>query len=381
MKRIDPDRVRMFPLATRKHKLSIEEIAVSIDAPLPDLPAASVGPLLAAAEEQVERCAERIRAAHARKRPVIVTFGAHLIKNGLGPLVARMTEAGWITHLATNGAGSIHDWEFAYIGKSTEDVRENTAQGKFGTWDETGRMIHLAVAIGGTAGLGYGESVGKLINDEHLHIPALDELRERIVARLITSAPPDRSDLMAADADLLHLLQKRPFPAGRLPVAHPWRRFSLQRAAFNAGVPFTVHPGIGYDIIYTHPLASGGAIGRGALRDFRAYAASVAELAGGVHLTIGSSVMAPMIFEKALSMANNAALAQGLPIVSDHYLAVVDIQDGGGWDWRTGEPPMDNPAYYLRFCKTFNRMGGELDYIQLDNQLFLVALARRLMGG
>jgi hypothetical protein len=145
-------------------------------------------------------------------------------------------------------------------------------------------------------------------------------------------------------------------------------------------VPFTVHPGIGYDIIYAHPMACGGALGRAAMRDFHAYAASVAELSGGVHLAVGSSVMAPMIFEKALSMANNIAIGQGRPTVSDHFLAVVDIQDGGGWDWREGEPPMDHPAYYLRFCKTFHRMGGELDYIQLDNTLFLIALAKMLLG-
>ena len=377
MRRIDPARLRMLPLSQRKNKLSISEIAVGSGAAAPDL-----APRVS---RQVSRCAERVRTARAARRPVILTFGAHLIKNGLGPLAGALAEAGWLTHLATNGAGSIHDWEFAYLGRSAEDVRENTAAGRFGTWDETGRFIHLAVAVGGAAGLGYGESVGKLIHDEHLHIPSADALRERIAARLarsddgVQSATPARVATLAADADLLHMLEQYPLPEGRLNVPHAWRRFSLQCAAFGAGVPFTVHPGIGYDIIYTHPMACGGAIGRGALRDFHAYAASVAELSGGVHLAVGSSVMAPMIFEKALSMANNMAIGQGQPTVSGHFLAVVDIQDGGGWDWRTGEPPMDHPAYYLRFCKTFNRMGGELDYIQLDNGAFLVALARLLL--
>jgi hypothetical protein len=83
--------------------------------------------------------------------------------------------------------------------------------------------------------------------------------------------------------------------------------------------------------------------------------------------------MAPMIFEKALSMAKNVALQTG-EAINDYYLVINDIQDGGGWNWNDGEPPMDNPAYYLRFCKSFYRMGGELDYICLDNRAFLLNL-------
>jgi hypothetical protein len=91
--------------------------------------------------------------------------------------------------------------------------------------------------------------------------------------------------------------------------------------------------------------------------------------------------MAPMIFEKALSMSNNAEIEAGRPALSDYYLSVVDIQDGGDWDWSKGEPPMDNPAYYLRFCKSFYRMGGALDYICLDNRDFMLALYRHLRRG
>lgn len=376
MKRFDVSRLRMLPLSSRRHKLRIEEIAVDLASDAP--------PLTAADAALVSRCAERIRSARSNARPVILTFGAHFIKNGLGPLAARLVEAGWITHLATNGAGSIHDWEFAFLGQSTEDVRENTAKGCFGTWDETGRYIHLAITLGALHGLGYGESVGKMINDQYLHVPDSEFLRERMAHVLAAQPthPDDRNaanETLAAQADLLHLIERWNVPPGTIELPHPWSGYSLQAAAFRAGVPYTVHPGIGYDIIYTHPMANGGAVGRAALRDFHAYVASVAELTGGVHLAVGSSVMAPMIFEKALSMANNAAIAAGQPTVHDHYLAVVDIQDGGGWDWRSGEPPMDHPAYYLRFCKTFYRMGGELDYIQMDNVAFLKALARNLL--
>ncbi len=371
----------MFPLSERHHKLRIEEIAVTPDMPVPTITDRQA--------VQVGRCAERMRSARKLGRSIMLTFGAHLIKNGLGPMLIRLVEEGWLTHLATNGAGSIHDWEFAFLGQSTEDVRVNTAKGQFGTWDETGRYIHLAVGVGGTLGLGYGASVGKLIHEDRLHLPSSDDLRRRIAHAASKGEAPSESvtsqrsadqgpELLGAYADLLATVERHNLKPGPMTVPHPWKRFSIQAAAFRHDIPLTVHPGIGYDIIYTHPIASGGPIGRGAMRDFLIYAGGVSGLTGGVHIVVGSSVMAPMIFEKALSMANNAELNSGASAIHDHYLAVVDIQDGGDWDWATGEPPMDNPAYYLRFCKTFNRMGGTLDYICMDNAAFLPALVREL---
>jgi diaminopimelate decarboxylase len=143
-------------------------------------------------------------------------------------------------------------------------------------------------------------------------------------------------------------------------------------------VPFTVHPGIGYDIIVNHPLYHGAAIGRAAATDVRVFTASVDQLDGGVHISIGSAIMSPQVFEKAFSAANNLRAAARRPLLTDHYLAIVDLQDGGGWDWSRGEPPSTNPAYYLRFCKSFYRMGGTLDYLRCDNRVFLVQLLRRL---
>ncbi len=364
MPELDRRQLRMFPLADRHHKLDIGKIAVSPDAMAPELPENI--------QAQVTRLAARIVAARAAGKPVMLTYGAHLIKNGLGPVVARLLEEGWITHVATNGAGSIHDWEFAYLGVSTEDVRANTARGQFGTWEETGRAINLAVALGGVAGLGYGASVGKVIGEDGYHLPSRAELHDRLVT---AAATPD--DRLGAWADLLTLSSTFDLPTGWQALPHARKDVSVQYAAYRLGIPFTVHPGIGYDIIYTHPLNNGGAIGRGAVRDFLTYADSVSRMDdGGVHLTIGSAIMAPMIFEKSLSMANNQALAHGAPALAGYHLAVNDIADGGGWDWSQGEPPMENPAYYLRFCKTFYRMGGTLDYIGLDNRAFLVGLYR-----
>ena len=143
-------------------------------------------------------------------------------------------------------------------------------------------------------------------------------------------------------------------------------------------MPFTVHPGIGYDIIVNHPLYHGGAMGRAATTDVRIFAASVDRLDGGVYLSVGSAIMSPQVFEKAISAANNLRVAEHRPLLTDHHLAIVDLQDGGGWDWSRGEPPSTNPAYYLRFCKSFYRMGGTLDYIRCDNRVFLMELLRRL---
>ena len=95
-------------------------------------------------------------------------------------------------------------------------------------------------------------------------------------------------------------------------------------------------------------------------------------------LSVGSAIMAPQVFEKSLSCVNNLRLQAGKKIVRDHTMFVVDIQDGGNWDWSKGEPPKDNPAYYLRFCKSFSRMGGEMKYVQSDNVAFLHHVLKRL---
>jgi hypothetical protein len=368
MPRLNRRHLQLGSLAERESKLSIEAIAVNPADALPALPPHQAG--------QVARLAATIRAARRHDRPVMLTYGAHLIKNGLGPVLIALIEEGWVTHLATNGAGSIHDWEFAYLGRSSEDVRANVARGQFGTWEETGRHINLAIAVGGVDGLGYGASVGALIEEEHLAVPTSAELRAQLVQLAATDAP---DETLGALADLLTLVTTHDIAPGDYRIPHPWKRYSVQAAAARLGVPFTIHPGIGYDIIYTHPLNSGGAIGRAAVRDFLTYAEGVSRLTGGVHLTIGSAIMAPMIFEKSLSMANNLALQIGPPL-SDYTLAVNDIQAGGDWNWRDGEPPADHPAYYLRFCKTFYRMGGALDYVQADNRAFLVQLYQALAG-
>jgi hypothetical protein len=160
-------------------------------------------------------------------------------------------------------------------------------------------------------------------------------------------------------------------------IPHPGKSWSVQAAAWQLGVPCTGHPMIGHDIIYEHPLASGSAIGRTGMRDFLCFAEGVSRLSGGVYLSVGSAVMSPMIFEKSLSMARNIA-RQRAETIEDHYLLVADLTPST-WDWASaGEPPADDPAYYLRYCKSFSRMGGTLRYLVADNRDLLLGLRRRL---
>jgi hypothetical protein len=361
---IDPLRLRVFPLSSRRNLLSIVgELNKTLTAAEPPSPAV---------DEQIGLLAERILAARRNGAAVMLTYGAHLIKNGCGPLLCRFIESGLVTHLATQGAGVIHDWEFAFQAESGESVRENAPAGTFGSWDETGRWLNLAVLVGAAEGLGMGESIGRMIAEDRLVIPTAALLRQEI------AADPSHP-LAAAKADLLAAIEIHRLPTGTLPIEHPYKHYSVLASAYSHRVPMTVHPGIGYDIITNHPLYHGAAIGRAATTDVRIFAASVDRLeGGGVSMSVGSAIMSPQVFEKAFSAANNLRAAEGRPLLTDHYLAIVDLQDGGGWDWSQGEPPSTNPAYYLRFCKSFYRMGGTLDYLRCDNRSFLIHLLRKL---
>jgi hypothetical protein len=305
-----------------------------------------------------------IQAARARRASVILMYGAHLIKNGAHKLVNALLTEGWLTHIATNGAATIHDWELSFLGRTEESVRKNVATGSFGTWDETGRNIHLALLAGGTRAEGYGRALGRFISEGGVSLPRPEELAEQL--RREPAHP-----LAPARAELLHAMTKYRLPAGAIRVPHPWKQSSILATAFEQNVPFTVHPGIGYDIISNHPMFNGAVIGRAAGLDFQHFAAAVEGLDGGVVLSVGSAIMAPQVFEKSLSCVNNLRLQVGRDVVRNHTIVVVDIQDGGKWDWSKGEPPKDNPAYYLRFCKSFARMGGNMHYVQEDNVAFL----------
>jgi hypothetical protein len=206
--------------------------------------------------------------------------------------------------------------------------------------------------------------------NDGIEIPSRDLLLEEIRS---ADRDPGRA---AAAADLLDVVRTQDLPSGFRDIVHPYKQYGLQAAAYRLSVPYTAHPMFGHDIIYTHPVNHGAAIGRTAERDFLAFAHAVEHIEGGVYVSIGSAVMSPMIFEKSISMAQNIALQHGHPI-RDFFLYIVDLAESD-WDWQQGEPPESDPAYYVRYLKSFSRVGGRMSYIQADNRDFLLSLYREL---
>lgn len=378
------DSLEILPLSSRVNKLDIRRDAID--------PGVYRVELSDEAWEDVAQTARELKRAKELGAARILTYGAHSIKNGLGPVLARLADGGWITHFTTNGAGVIHDWEFAYQGFSGEDVKRYTTEGQFGVWEETGKYINLSIVVGAYRGLGYGASVGETIYSEGIDIPTDEELREAMESGLaclssakssepIPDASPDSPSSIlersAAAADLLRAKRRFGLQDGKIAIPHPTREYSIAYRTRKANVLFGCCPMIGCDIIYTHPANNCSAIGRAAQRDFLSYAHSVSQLEGGVYLSVGSAVLSPMIFEKSLSMSRNLARQRGKKI-EDFSIHVVDLARSS-WDWKkNGEPPMDDPAYYLRYCKTFSRMGGRMTYCSADNRSWFVALLNEL---
>lgn len=212
----------------------------------------SLPDILMAAE--LREFVQRIVAARNRKKPVIFMMGAHVIKVGLSPLVIDLMQAGFLTCIAMNGAGVVHDTELCLFGQTSEEVADGLADGSFGMARETGEFINQAVRRGYEQALGLGESVGR--------------------------------ELSQAGAS----------------AAGP----SILAAAYELEIPATVHVAIGTDIIHQHPDADGAAIGDTSFRDFKILTAHVAGLHdGGVVLNFGSSVIMPEVFLKALTIARN----------------------------------------------------------------------------
>ncbi len=194
--------------------------------------------------------------ARQAERPVIWMMGAHVIKCGLGPLLIDLMEKGIITHIAGNGAVSIHDAELAMIGETSEDVAMSIEDGSFGMADETGALIHQALRLGCLDGLGYGEALGKRIAEKKL----------------------------------------------------PHRDISITYHAYRLHIPMTIHVTIGADIIHQHPDCDFGITGEATGRDFLIFCHSVADLDRGVFLNFGTAVTGAEVFLKAVSIARNFKL-------------------------------------------------------------------------
>lgn len=273
----DHTRGHTRPLAERRNKVRVEEF-MEVPAPSPRqevearLPDILNGAALKAFARDVRRAGEA-------GRPVLWMMGAHVFKVGCSPLVIDLAERGIVTCVATNGAGMIHDFEIALIGATSEDVAANLGGGEFGMWEETGAHLHEAARRAREDGLGYGEGVGR-------YIDGLD--------------PPHK------EASLF------------------WR-------LWKAGIPVTVHSAIGTEIIHQHPRMDGAMVGELTFRDFRILTAQVARLVqGSAVLNVGSAVILPEVFVKALSLARNGGhAAAGFHAANfdmyDHYRPRVNV--------------------------------------------------------
>lgn len=256
--------VSTYPLASRQSKASARDFAKPY-APGSGLQGwlASLPRILAAAD--FAAIVDAMHAARSSSRPIIWGLGAHVIKTGLSPVLIDLMERGFVSAIATNGAGVIHDFEVALAGATSEDVDEALGPGRFGMAEETGTLLNQAINEGVARGLGIGQAVG---------------------AFLRTRGPA-------------------------------YEQFSVVAAAARLGIPLTVHVALGTDIIHMHPAASGAAIGEGSLRDFRYFVSNVARLEGGVYLNCGSAVVLPEVFLKAVALARNRGCSlEGLVTVN-----------------------------------------------------------------
>ena len=218
---------------------------------------------------------DALAAARRRQRSIIWGLGGHVIKCGMAPVLIDLMRRGYVSAFALNGAAAIHDFEIALAGHTSEDVEAVLPDGRFGSAEETGREMNRAITEGDREGLGMGEALGRWLSNTN------------------TSAASSAGDLVAGDS----LPGPNP-PATRSPA--------LLLEAYRQGTPVTVHVAIGTDTPHTHPAADPAAIGSASHRDFRLLAAYVADLnEGGVYLNVGSAVVLPEVFLKAVSAVRN----------------------------------------------------------------------------
>ena len=248
--------VRTWPLESRQSKTRVEDFGRSVAGPatvaafvesLPDI--------LAGAD--LKAVVRAIVDARRTDAGIVWGLGAHVIKTGVGPVLVDLMERGFVSAIATNGAGVIHDVEIALVGHTSEDVDEALGPGRFGMAEETGRLLNEAITEGVRTGLGLGQAVTRF-------------------------------------------LEARP---------SKFAQSSVLAAAARLGIPVTVHVALGTDIIHMHPSASGAAIGEGSMRDFRYFVSNVARLERGVYLNCGSAVVLPEVFLKAVALARNRGIA------------------------------------------------------------------------
>ncbi len=247
------DRLKTHPLESRKSKVATNQFARPLSADSLSHFLNSLPDILAGRDLRL--LAEKIRQARQKNRALIWGFGGHVIKVGLAPILIDLMERGYVSALATNGSGMIHDFEIAWSGHTSEDVERQLQAGAFGMARETGEFLNQAIRSGSVHDKGIGESVGEFLEQSDLKHPEL----------------------------------------------------SLFLQAHKRGLPCTVHLALGTDTTHVHPEASGEALGKGSMIDFRILMRQVSLLhEGGVYLNLGSAVLLPEVFLKAVSAVRNS---------------------------------------------------------------------------
>lgn len=244
--------IKTYPIRERKNKVTIRDFAKPV---LPDRSFQNFLDHLPEflAVKNIKSVASAIAQAYRKSKPVILAMGGHVVKVGLSPLIIDLMRRKIITAVAMNGSGAIHDYEISLIGETSEDVAEEIKTGRFGMAEETGRALNEAAHIGMKNNIGYGNAAGKLIIDEK----------------------------------------------------NPHTPFSILAAGFENNIPVTVHIALGTDIIHMHPSADGKALGEATFHDYRKLTDVICGLDGGVWINLGSAVILPEIFVKAVSVARN----------------------------------------------------------------------------
>jgi len=311
----DRSRLLLKPLGERAHDMNLEYL-LPLTAPAPDF-----------SHPQLREVARRIATAKEKGAARILMMGAHVIRAGVSRYIIDLLERGYLTHIAMNGAGAIHDYELARVGATTESVARYIRSGEFGLWRETGELNEV-IREAADLSLGLGENVGRRI---------------------------EASDF-------------------------PHNNVSIFAAAYRLSISATVHVGIGYDIIHEHPNCDGAALGTASYRDFLIFARSVEDLEGGIMLDFGSAIMSPEVYLKALAMARNVAHQRGHAI-SHFTTAVFDLVPIQGDIHH--ELPRSDPGYYFRPHKTILVRtvadGGESFYFCGDHRATVPALRRALL--
>jgi len=332
----DPGKIDTYPLSTRSNKVSLNDLIrpTDIEKITIDLPEKTTG--------DIEIIARAIVSSRKAEKPVVLFTGAHLIKNGLGPLLTHLVRRGLVTLVAGNFATAIHDFELALIGQTSENVPHALGKGRFGMAYEFA-YINCALSIGNKYKLGCGESLGRMMCDEDFRKEAI------ALAGKVNSAP-----------------------------SFGYPQASVLSACYENEVPFTVHAGIGTDVTDQHPSFDGQAKGGCSGRDFLIYTNEITKLTnGGVLLNIGSAVTGPEVLLKAVSMAANTGNVPNNIITADFDLRdynadAMSDESSQGYYFR------DQKSVVTRIPRAFNGKGF---YIQGDQKQTFPLLYKRIVEG